>query len=307
MREIGTLAREIDARTLADYLLTRNITTKLEPRTGAWAVWVHREERITEAKEVLADFEKNPDDPRFQAASDAARVIRKQSVKIEKQYRKRVKVFRERWEGSMYQRAPLAFGLIVVSVIVTGLMNVSGPFFVRFLEAPAFSVLAFDQDGVIRNVGLAQLLHGQVWRLVTPIFLHFGIMHLFFNMMVLRYLGERIEMRKGTWRFALIVVVAAIVSNFGEAWLGRHSNFGGMSGVIYALAGYLWIKGHTDPADGLSLSQQSVNWMLGWFLLGILAPMTAGPDTPHVFPYNMANLAHGVGLVVGIVFGLLRF
>jgi GlpG protein len=53
-----------------------------------------------------------------------------------------------------------------------------------------------------------------------------------------------------------------------------------MSGVVYALAGYLWIKGHTDPGDSLSLSERSVNWMVGWFLLGIIAPMTAQSNPP---------------------------
>ena len=49
-----------------------------------------------------------------------------------------------------------------------------------------------------------------------------------------------------------------------------------------------------------------MNWMIAWFLLGIIAPMTAGPNPPHSFPYNMANVAHGVGLASGIFLGLLR-
>ena len=307
MREIGTLAQERDARTLADYLLTRNITTKLEPKAGAWAVWVHREDRVPEAKAVLADFEKNPADLRFEAAARTAKEIRKQSEKVEKSYQKRVKSLRDRWEGSMYVRAPLAFGLIVASVGVTALMNLNWSLYVRILQALALSVLEVDDDGAIRNTGFAAILHGEAWRLITPIFLHFGLPHLLFNMIAMRYLGEMVEMRKGTWRFALLVVVAAIASNVGEGFVERQGYFGGMSGVIYALAGYLWIKGHVDPGDGLSLNQQSVNWVIGWFLLGIIAPMTAGPNPPHAFPYNMANVAHGVGLGVGMIFGLLRF
>ena len=307
MREIGTLAQEKDARVLADYLLTRDITTKLEPRAGGWALWVHREERVPEARSVLAEFEKDPANPLYRAAAGTAQEIRKHSEKVEKDYRKRVKDFRDRWEGAMYHRAPLAFGLIVASVIVTALMNVNGTFFFHIMQNLALSVLEIDEDGAIRNSGFATILHGEAWRLITPIFLHFGLPHLLFNMLAMRYLGEQVEMRKGTWRFALLVVVAAILSNVGEGFVAHRGYFGGMSGVIYAVAGYLWIKGHTDPEDHLSLNQQSVNWMIGWFLLGIIAPMTAGPNPPPVFPYNMANVAHGVGLVVGMVFGLLRF
>src|SRR5436305_1241695 len=79
LREIGTLAREKDARVLADYLLTRNISTKLEPRAGAWAIWVHREERVPEARSVLVEFEKNPADPIYAAAAGSAQEIRKRS------------------------------------------------------------------------------------------------------------------------------------------------------------------------------------------------------------------------------------
>ena len=302
MREIGTIAREKDARALADYLLTLNITTKLEPRAGGWAIWVHREERVPEARVVLADFEKDPDDARFHAASRTAKEIRKKEEQVEKRYRKRVKNFRDRWEGSMYLRAPLAFALIVASVVVTGLMQFS---------PSVFDLLSFSKEELREGVdfvdtGFAAISSGQVWRLVTPIFLHFGLIHLFFNMAAMRYLGERVEMRKGTWRFALIVLVAAIGGDVGEYYKSG-GGFGGMSGVVFALAGYLWVKGHTDPGDGLSLDQRSVNWMLAWFLLGIIAPMTAGPEAPHAFPYNMANIAHGIGLGVGMLFGLLRF
>jgi GlpG protein len=302
LREIGSINREKDARTLADYLLTLDITTKLEPKGEGWAIWVHREDRVPEARAILDDFEKDPAGPRFQSAAKTADEIRKKTEKDEKAYRKRVKSLRDRWEGSMYLRAPLAFALIVVSVAVTALMH-----FVPSMEFYLyFSAMFEGEKGELYDTGFDAIRHGEVWRLVTPIFLHFGIFHLFFNMVGMRYLGERIEMRKGTWRFALICLVAAIGGNVGEFFKSGGA-FGGMSGVVFALAGYLWIKGHTDPEDGLSLDQRSVNWMISWFLLGIILPMTAGPETPRGFPYNMANVAHGVGLGVGMVFGLLRF
>jgi GlpG protein len=256
---------------------------------------------------ILTEFEKNPADPVYQTATSTAKEIRKKAEKVEKDYQKRVKNFRDRWEGSMYHRAPLAFALIVASVGITALMNVNASSYVYIMRNLAFSMLEVDEEGFVHNTRFVAILHGEVWRLITPIFLHFGLPHLLFNMMAMRYLGERVEMRKGTWKFALLVLVAAIASNVGEGFVERRGLFGGMSGVIYAVAGYLWIKGHTDPGDHLSLDQQGVNWMLGWFLLGIIAPLTAGPEPPPVFPYNMANVAHGVGLVVGIIFGLLRF
>jgi rhomboid protease GlpG len=304
LREIGTVAGEKEARALADYLLTLNITTKLDPKPDGWAVWVHREERVPEARALLAEFEANPADPRFQTAAKTAKEIRKKAEKVEKDYSKRVKDFRERWEGAMYHRAPLAFGLIIASVIVTALQFMTNGSQHSVFDTLSFSVLGFDDQGRIVDTGFDKIRHGEVWRLITPIFMHGGLIHLFFNMTAMRYLGERVEMRKGTWRVALIVLVSAIASNIAQFYFSG-GNFCGMSGVVFALAGYLWFKGHYDPDDHLSLDQQSVNWMLAWLLLGIIAPLM--PNHPDGFPFNMANAAHVIGLAVGMFFGIIRF
>jgi len=77
--------------------------------------------------------------------------------------------------------------------------------------------------------GLPEILSGQVWRLVTPVILHFGILHIVFNMMWLYDLGSAIEQRQGTGRMAILVVVVAVLSNLSQFfWDGP--NFGGMSG-----------------------------------------------------------------------------
>ena len=300
MREIGTIATEKDARALADYLLTLDISTKVIAGRGGFAVWAHREDRVPEAKQVLGDFLLAPEDPRFRSAAPAAKAIRKQAEKEEGAYRKRVSDLRDRWEGAMYRRAPLAFALIVASIVVTALMTVYPPTY----PSLAFSIRAVDDEGFVHDTGLDEIRHGQVWRVVTPIFLHFGIFHLFFNMVAMRVFGERVEMRKGPWRFALIVIVAAVAGNVGQ-FVSSGGGFGGMSGVVFALAAYLWVKGQVQPEDGLSLDNRSFNNMLVWFAAGIVLPLLM-PGS-RGFPFNMANIAHGAGIAVGVLFGLLRF
>ena len=71
--------------------------------------------------------------------------------------------------------------------------------------------------------------------------------------------------------------------------------FGGMSGVVYALFGYVWMKGRYEPEQGMILHPSTVQTMLLWLVLCMTG-----------FLGNIANAAHVVGLVAGILFGLAR-
>jgi GlpG protein len=107
-------------------------------------------------------------------------------------------------------------------------------------------------------------------------------------------LGGQIERARGSLYLALFVLAAAIVSNVAQYfWSGPFDGgpfFGGMSGVVYALFGYVWIKGKYEPHLNMGVSQQTVLIMMGWLVICMIGVI------PHV-----ANMAHFVGLVVGVV------
>ena len=138
---------------------------------------------------------------------------------------------------------------------------------------------------------LPEVRQGEVWRLITPIFIHMSIVHLLFNMLWLKDLGSMIEARKGTWTLLLLVLVIGVCSNLGQDLLSG-PDFGGMSGVLYGLFGFIWMRGKFDPASGLRLNQANVVMMVGWFFLCLFG----------IIP-NVANGAHGVGLVMGMIWG----
>jgi GlpG protein len=91
--------------------------------------------------------------------------------------------------------------------------------------------------------------------------------------------------------------VIAGLSNLGQMYMSG-PGFGGMSGVVYGLLGYIWIRGKFDPASGLYLHSSTVIMMLIWFFI-CFAP-NAIPGMPRI-----ANTAHAVGLVSGMVWGYL--
>ena len=141
--------------------------------------------------------------------------------------------------------------------------------------------------------GLPEIFGGQLWRLVTPIFIHFGILHFVFNMMWLYDLGSTVEQRQGIGRMAILVIVTAVLSNLGQFFWGG-PGFGGMSGVVYGLLAYVWVQGNYNPRAGIGLHQNIAIMMLIWFVvcwLGLVG--------------NVANMGHTVGLICGALLGLI--
>lgn len=155
------------------------------------------------------------------------------------------------------------------------------------------------QMGQIVSLPLSATLEsGQWWRLISPIFIHFGWMHLVFNLLWMWVLGEAIERHQGSLRLVLLVVIAALVSNTAQFMMHQSSQFGGLSGVIYAYLGYTWLLSRRLPHSGLEVPSALVAFMLGWMLLG----MTPWAQS---FGLNMANEAHLGGLIAGLLFALL--
>ncbi len=318
MRMIGTIKGGDDAERFSDHLITQKIDNMVEESSsGDFSVWVERDDDIDRAKGELDRFLKNPADAKFNAAPKQAERIREEERKKQKKKRAKFVDVRTSWSQPSQWIAPLTIALIVASMAVSiGSGSIWGPtndrrsFNVGARRLDLINMIAFaptwdpqaltawvakhpfvNQNELEFRIWLDAMQHGQVWRLVTPIFLHLGILHLLFNMFWLRDLGAMIEIRRGTGALAVIVLSSAIISNFGEFfWSG--AGFGGMSGVLYALFGYIWIKQRYEPQLGLGLSQETSLILIGWLVICMTGWM--GP---------VANAAHVVGLFSGGAIG----
>ena len=166
------------------------------------------------------------------------------------------------------------------------------------LSALGGMLVSVDDSAAIQNLSFRGITDNQDWRLITPIFLHFGILHFVFNSLWLSMLGSRIEQSMGSLHLIIVVLVSGLVSNIAQySWSGT-VNFGGMSGVVYALLGYIWIKNTLVPQRLLSLPKGIVGFMVGWLFLCMT------PVVTFFFGVGIANAAHLGGLLVGLLLGL---
>ncbi|WP_084270229.1 rhomboid family intramembrane serine protease [Patulibacter minatonensis] len=98
-----------------------------------------------------------------------------------------------------------------------------------------------DRNGVLFRAGIEQ---HDYWRLVTSGFLHAGLIHIAFNMLLLWFLGSEIEGKLGGPRFALLYLVALLGGSLGAMIQTTNPLQGtvGASGAVFGLAGYLLVE-----------------------------------------------------------------
>ncbi|WP_162095156.1 rhomboid family intramembrane serine protease [Pseudomonas chlororaphis] len=195
------------------------------------------------------------------------------------------------------RRSPATALILLLSLIVAALTllgeNLGTLRWLTFLE---FRVVG----DYIQFTPLADsLAAGQWWRLVTPMLIHFGFLHIAMNGMWYWELGRRIEQRQGSINLLGLTLLFSLVSNYAQYLFSGPSLFGGLSGVLYGLLGHCWIYQLLSPNPAYRLPRGVLAMMLVWLLIcmsGLISVIGFG---------EIANAAHVGGLLVGCLTGLL--
>ena len=108
------------------------------------------------------------------------------------------------------------------------------------------------------------------------------------------YLGGKIENKLGLIPLLTLLIVAGTLPNIAQYFVGG-PNFGGLSGVVYAVVGYTWIMGTKRPELGIGLPPAYMGFMLIWLVFGFT----------DMFGLSIANGAHIGGLLVGLAQGFI--
>jgi GlpG protein len=294
MRRLASFDDPIIARSLCEVLYAANIDSDLrEGPERAVTVWVLAENDMDRAQGILEAFVARPEAREYAVA----RALAEQKRAAETQPQPRPsqvppvivrKTLRERIADS-----PVTFGMIGVCIVVALVTELGN----RADMVSHLTIASFERSGgMLRWYGYRDLLDGQVWRVITPIFIHFGPFHLLFNSFWMNDLGAPTERIQGSFRHVLFVLWSAALSNVAQLAFGHSPTFGGMSGIVYAYVGYLWARGRADPGSGVYLPGRLVLFFVAWMALGF-------SELLDEYIGAMANYCHLGGFVAGLGYG----
>lgn len=163
--------------------------------------------------------------------------------------------------GFTMPHAPVVtYALIMINIAVFALTNQVGGG-----GGGAFGFGSADLNSLGDRLVLfgPAVAHGQTYRLLTAAFIHYGILHIGFNMYALFILGTAFERYAGHMRFAAVYFTAALSGSFGALILTPHSATAGASGAIFGIMGALFVL---ERQRGMALLQSPI---AGWIFINL--------------------------------------
>lgn len=266
MELLGTVDNPRMAQAFVDYLALRGIDVLVKPIAQDKLELYVDAPFLTPAKAEFATFAQNPTDKKYLDASwsrnsnDNPLTYQSQGNGLLKNW-----LSHGRW---------LTHSILFINLAIFALAHVTA----------IYPMLAFPYDG--------SLASGEYWRWITPAFMHFSAMHIIFNLLWWWLLGGKLEKSFGSTFLLLFMLFTALISNFAQYITHHDNNFGGLSGVVYALIGFCWLYGRLKQHSEINLSDHFFGFSLFWLVLGFA----------DVLWVNVANQAHLAGLLSGLGF-----
>ena len=191
----------------------------------------------------------------------------------------------------------IAYKLTPVNIILVVLNIVS---FILVIVRSGNLLATYDSDIMLSMGALSydSFMNGGWYEIITAIFLHFGISHLFNNMLLLTYIGCELERRIGAILYFLIYMGSGIVGNIASLWY--YSRLGevtvvsaGASGAVFGVMGCLAMYLMISPSKNRNLTTKRLIIMA---LLTIYYGLTS---------VGINNAAHIGGFCFGLFGGFL--
>ena len=196
----------------------------------------------------------------------------------------------------------------VMPVPWAGGVDTSSTVTIAFFAINLIVFIAMALEGIAMDPTSQQLLHwganfgpltlgGQEWRLLTCMFVHGGLFHIFFNMWCLWDLGAMCEGLYGHWTFAAVYLISGVGASLASVWWHPVGVSVGASGAIFGIVGALiashYLGEFSGPLFAVRARLRSVLLFAGYSL--VFGAMSGRTD----------NAAHVGGLIVGLLLGAL--
>jgi len=176
---------------------------------------------------------------------------------------------------------PYATYIILAVTTFIYLLQVGGQY---LLNADVVTALGVKDDALIRA--------GEIWRLITPVFLHASILHIAFNMYALFIFGRGIEARYGHVRFMMLYFLSGYAGNVMSFLLTVSPSLGASTAIfgLISAEGVFIIQNRKLLGNRVNRSLMNLVYIAGINLL-------IGYTTPGV-----DNWGHIGGLLGGLLF-----
>jgi rhomboid protease GluP len=135
------------------------------------------------------------------------------------------------------------------------------------------------------------IMQGQVWRLLTPIFLHGSILHIGFNMYALFYIGPTLERFYGRWRYLGLFILSGFAGNVISFMFSQYQSLGS-STSIFGLLGAEGVLIYQNREIFGNIARRALSQVIIIAVVNLIIGLTPGID----------NWGHIGGLIGGTLF-----
>ena len=266
---------DFDLRPVIAKLSRSGYRLQVSEESGEQVVWVHDETQIAPIQRLIEAQARGELDSQDRVVAEKGGSVAQTLVMVMRRL------------GAFFRTCPLASVLGALCLAVAGTSQLGRE--LRGLEWLFFPPVAFTSFSE-----LALQLFEPIFflRALTPALLHFGEIHLVFNLLWLFYFGRQIERVQPWLLVAVVYAMTALAGNVAQYYFSGSNAFGGLSGLIYGLVGYTWVLGVIAPKGQVTL-RSSTFWV---FVIALFGMALFASD-------SIASEAHAGGLIAGLIAG----
>lgn len=276
--------RDADLSLFSQYLWQQKIPHRINEAGNNQEIWVETESHVETVKAVYAKF-----------STGEMQLRRLESANDDISESGSKKLALVVWS---FIKLPVTLITILVTLLLYPIAwGIDQNQFSDLFRIMTFVPFDFSRGGFVFSEAVEIFDRGEYWRLLTPMFIHFSLLHIVFNLLWFWEMGRRIESTLGGAELMFVILASSLCANVMQYVLTGPSLFGGMSGVVFGMLGFTLVWSRILPSRNIALPDGVYIFMFVFLALGFAGII-------DLLPFgNMANGAHLGGLLAGLALG----